>query len=93
MKPILLIFALIFTSLSLLAQTDPYDQMKADYDSLRKEKKYEEGLVIAKKMNAWALENESDTSLRYAVSLRRLGVAYSDMYYDDLYEADSSSIL
>ena len=70
MKPILLIITLLLTSFSLQAQLDPYDQMKVEYDSLRKEKKYEEGLVIAKKMNAWALENESDTSLRYALSLR-----------------------
>ena len=77
MKHLLHILTLIFTSYSLQAQTDPYDQMKVDYDSLRKVKKYEEALVTAKQMNAWALENESDTSLRYAVSFYYI----SDIYF------------
>ena len=54
MKPFLLI--VLLTSLGLQAQLDPYDQMKADFDSLRNEDNYEEALATAKQMNAWALE-------------------------------------
>ena len=67
------------------AQTDPYDQLKVQLDSLVNDYNDEEALLIAKDMNAWALQNESDTSLRYAVSLRYLGVCY---YY--LQELDSA---
>ena len=76
MKQILLIITLLLTSLSLHAQLGPYDQMKVEYDSLRKEKKYEEALVIAKQMSAWALANETDTSLNYAVSFRHMGTCF-----------------
>jgi len=73
MKPFLLILTLLVTSFCLQAQLDPYDQMKADFDSLRNEDNYEEALATAKQMNAWALENESDTSLRFANSNYALG--------------------
>jgi len=58
------------------AQTDIYDQLKLDYDRCRKEDKQDSAFVIAKQMNAWALKNESDTSLKYAVSLRYVGNCY-----------------
>jgi CHAT domain-containing protein/tetratricopeptide (TPR) repeat protein len=96
MKHILLILTLLLTSGSLQAQLDSYDQMKVDYDSLRKEKKYEEALVTAKQMNAWALENESDTSLRYAVSFRYIGNSFFDLNTEDsslIYNHKSLAVL
>lgn len=83
MKNILLILTLLFTSLGLQAQIDPYDEMKTNYDTYSKEKKYEEALLTAKQMNAWALENESDTSLRYAYSCKYMGNSYSDLNKTD----------
>jgi len=58
------------------AQKDSYDQLRTQYDSLRIAKHHEEALVVAKQMNDWALKNETDTSLRYAVSLRYIANSY-----------------
>ena len=72
-------------SCTLFAQKDTYDQLKTQYDSLRKAENFEGALVAAKQMNTWALQNETDTSLRYAVSLKEVGVCF---YY--LEELDSA---
>ena len=66
------------------------DQFKNQYDRLRKENKQDSSLIIAKQMNAWALKNETDTSLRYAVSFRYVGNCFNSLknidsakfYYD-----------
>jgi tetratricopeptide (TPR) repeat protein/CHAT domain-containing protein len=80
-------FFLAFLSLlsKVFAQKDTYDQLKTQYDSLRKAENFEGALVAAKQMNTWALQNETDTSLRYAVSLKEVGVCF---YY--LEELDSA---
>ena len=38
------------------------DQFKNQYDRLSKENKHDSALLVAKQMNAWALQNETDTS-------------------------------
>ena len=79
-----LLLILCISKLNLLnAQTDFYDQLKLDYDRLRKEEKHDSSLVIAKQMNAWAYANETDTSLRYAVSLRYLGNCFNKLQTED----------
>jgi tetratricopeptide (TPR) repeat protein len=78
MKTNLVIF-LSFLAGALQAQTDFYDQLKVDYVRLRKVDKQDSALVIAKHMNAWALQNESDTSLRYAVSFRYVGNCFRSL--------------
>ncbi len=65
------------------AQTDFYDQLKTEYDLLRKEKKHDSALVVAKQMNDWSLKNETDTSLRYAVSLRYVGNCFYSLDFID----------
>jgi len=78
------IFVAFLSLLSgVVAQKDTYDQLKTQYDSLRKAENYESALLVAKQMNAWALEYETDTSLRYSVSLRYLGNCFNAFYYVD----------
>ena len=55
------------------------DQFKNQYDRLSKENKHDSALLVAKQMNAWALKNETDTSLRYAVSLRTVGKCFNSL--------------
>ena len=55
------------------AQIDQYDQLKKQYEHFRKIEKQDSALFVAKEMNSWAFQNETDTSLRYAVSLRYVG--------------------
>jgi tetratricopeptide (TPR) repeat protein len=90
MKNIFITFSITIMSCTLFAQKDTYDQLKTQYDSLRKAENHEGALLAAKQMNAWALQNETDTSLRYAVSLRYVGkifgkleLADSALYYWD----------
>ena len=80
----LFIFVAFLSFLSeVIAQKNPYDQLKTQYDSLRKAENHEGALVAAKQMNTWALQNETDTSLRYAVSLRYVGNSFNSLknYY------------
>jgi tetratricopeptide (TPR) repeat protein len=68
------IFVAFLSLLSgVVAQKDTYHQLYTQYDSLRKAENHEGALLVAKQMNAWALEYETDTSLRYAVSMRYQG--------------------
>jgi tetratricopeptide (TPR) repeat protein len=64
-------FLSVFTGVN--AQKENYDQLKTQYDSLRKAENHEGALLVAKQMSNWALKNETDTSLRYALSLRYVG--------------------
>jgi tetratricopeptide (TPR) repeat protein len=79
-------FFIIFLTVTLraFAQTDAYHQLKIQYDSLRKVENHEGALLVAKQMSIWALQNETDTSLRYAVSLRYLGNCFYSMEKNDL---------
>jgi hypothetical protein len=65
----ILLIIFILSSINLKAQKDPYTQLKTQYDSLRKAENHEGALLVSKQMSTWALQNETDTSLRYAVSL------------------------
>ena len=72
-------FAFLFILISfssLLNAQDLFDEYKIDYDQFRKYQKHDSALVVAKQMNSWALKYETDTSLRYAVSLRYVGNCY-----------------
>ncbi|MFN6373639.1 MAG: CHAT domain-containing protein [Chitinophagia bacterium] len=62
---------------------DIYGRYKSQYDRLRKEKKHDSALIIARQMNVWSLENETDTSLRYALSLRYVGNCYRSVENND----------
>ena len=79
MKNIFITFSITIMSCTLFAQKDTYDQLKTHYDSLRKAENFEGALVAAKQMNTWSLKNETDTSLRYAVSLRYVGNCFNSL--------------
>ena len=75
----ILIIIFILSSINLKAQKDQYDQFKIQYDDFRKLEKYDSALYVAKQMNTWALKYETDTSLRYAVSLRYVGNCFNSL--------------
>jgi tetratricopeptide (TPR) repeat protein len=79
MRNYLIVIFMTICSSNLSAQSDYYDQLKSQYDQFRKEEKYDSALVFAKQMNAWVLQNESDTSLRYALSLGYIGKINFDL--------------
>ena len=76
-KLIKLLILIILSTCQLNAQTQ-FDYLKQKYDSLMSINNNPEALKITKQMNQWALENEGDTSLNYAVSFRYIGYAYKD---------------
>jgi tetratricopeptide (TPR) repeat protein len=78
-------FFIIFLTVILraFAQTDVYHQLKIQYDSLRKVENHNGALLVAKQMNTWALQNETDTSLRYAVSFMLVGRTYYSLQQMD----------
>jgi CHAT domain-containing protein/Tfp pilus assembly protein PilF len=76
MKAIIFLLFIVFTHVGLIAQTDPYDQLKTHYDRLRKEEKHDSALVVAKQMNTWALRNETDTSFKYLLGFEKLGYSF-----------------
>ncbi len=80
-----LIFLLLLFTFSQMGygQSDVYEELKKTYDQLRKEGKNDNSLVVAKKMNTWALQFETDSSLRYAVSLRYVGNSFSGLSQND----------
>ncbi len=55
-----------------------FDLLKVQYDSLRAINNIPDALKITKQMNQWALENEGDTSLNYAVSFRYIGNCFEN---------------
>jgi len=81
-KNFILLLALISFN-NLLNAQDLFDKYKIDYDRLRKQKKHDSALVVAKQMNTWSLKNETDTGLRYAVSLRYIGNCYNSLKLQD----------
>jgi CHAT domain-containing protein/Tfp pilus assembly protein PilF len=82
MRKSILLIAFICLN-NLLNAQDVYNNYKSTYDQFRKEEKYDSALVIAKQINAWALQNETDTSLKYAVSLRYLGNCFNSLKQSD----------
>ena len=64
-KNFILLLALISFN-NLLNAQDLFDKYKIDYDRLRIQEKHDSALVVTKQMSDWALQNETDTSLRYA---------------------------
>ena len=84
MKKVLFLLLLLFAySQNGYGQSDVYEELKAAYDQFRKEGKHESSLTAAKKMNAWALQFETDSSLRYAVSLRYVGISFISLSRTD----------
>ncbi len=67
----------------LQAQTEDYTTLKSQFDSCMSIKRIDEAIIFAKKMNKWALGNEGDTSLRYAVSFRHIGNCFSSLEKND----------
>ena len=78
-KQVFIFVAFLFVNTGVFAQKDQYDQHKTQYDSLRKAENYESALLVAKQMNTWSLKNETDTSLRYAVSLQFIGRSFYNL--------------
>ena len=84
MKKVLFLLLLLFAySQNGYGQSGVYEELKAAYDQFRKEGKHESSLTAAKKMNAWALQFETDSSLRYAVSLRYVGISFISLSRTD----------
>ena len=74
------IFLLALISFNnLLNAQDLFDKYKIDYDRLRQQEKHDSALLAAKQMNTWALQYETDTSLRYAVSLQFIGRSFYNL--------------
>lgn len=67
-KKISFLFLFFFISYFGSAQNS-YEKLKELYYQLRKDEKNDSALLLAKKINAWAFQNESDTSLNYAFGL------------------------
>jgi CHAT domain-containing protein len=63
----------MFIACNSFSQQVTFDQFKNKYNLLFKEAKYDSSLVVAKQMNAWVLKNETDTSLRYPLSMKYVG--------------------
>lgn len=81
-KNFILLLALISFN-NLLNAQDLFDAYKIDYNRLLKEEKHDSSLLVAKQMNAWVLQSETDTSLRYAVSLRYIGNCFKSLIKTD----------
>jgi CHAT domain-containing protein len=80
-KTILFITSLFLVNF-ILAQ-DKYDKLKTQVEQFYKDAKYDSALVVAKQMNNWTLQNETDTSLRHAVSLRYVGNCFQKLNIKD----------
>ncbi len=86
MRNYLIVLCFVLVSSSTNAQTDSYSQLKSTFDVLRNEQKHDSALILAKEMSHWALKNESDTSLRYAVSCRHIGTCFLSLQkYDSAF--------
>ncbi len=84
MKKVLFLLLLLFAySQNGYGQSGVYEELKVAYDQFRKEGKNDSSLTAAKKMNAWALQFETDSSLRYAVSLRYVGISFTSLSRND----------
>ncbi len=70
-------------SLNLKSQSNHYDKLKSQYNLLLEQEKHDSALILAKQMNAWALQNETDSAFHYAVSLRFIGECYDNLKITD----------
>jgi CHAT domain-containing protein/tetratricopeptide (TPR) repeat protein len=76
MKTSFLLIAILLNGLTLHSQNDRYTELSTQFSRLKEANNYDSALIVAKEMNAWTLKNESDTSLRYAVSFRDIGECF-----------------
>jgi CHAT domain-containing protein/Flp pilus assembly protein TadD len=67
-------FLIVFSGLN--AQVYSFDQIKKQYDSLRKAEDHLGALVTAKQMHLWVIQNESDTSFKYLLGFEKLGFSF-----------------
>ena len=74
---------LFFHSILCSAQTSEYNYLKDIYDDYRSKKLNDSALLIAKKINYWALKNENDTSLRFAISFRYIANCFKSLEISD----------
>ncbi len=61
------------------SQIDSYSELQKKYEFYKTKNKLDSALILSKQMNNWALQNEADTSLRYAVSLRYIGNVFDKL--------------
>lgn len=79
-----LLFLEIAFSISVLSNAQSnYQDLLDKYNTFVTDEKYDSALVYAKKTNDWVVKYESDTSLRYSVSLFLIGTAFYDLYEKD----------
>ncbi len=83
MKFMYVLILLNLAGLRSLAQDDIYNNLNKDYQRLKKEQKLDSALLVTKQMNTWALKNETDTSLRYAVSYSYIGNCFNALKNND----------
>lgn len=55
------------------SQIDSYSDLQKKYEFYYTKNNIDSALIYAKQMNNWALQNETDSSIRYAVSFRYIG--------------------
>jgi tetratricopeptide (TPR) repeat protein len=67
------VFFFFGITFSVYSQGNIYDELNSQYKRLIQEQQLDSALIFAKQMNSWALKNEGDTSLRFAVSFRCIG--------------------
>lgn len=74
-----LFFILIGFIVRCYSQNSDYDNFKKKYEYYSNENKLDSALYFAKKMNVWALKNEGDSSLNYAISFGQIGDCMNDI--------------
>jgi len=75
--PLIAISLLFF--LKTEAQLDQVNRLQQIYDSCNSRMQFECALRVAKQMNQYLYNTDSDTSLRYAISFRFIGNSFSDL--------------
>ena len=68
MKKILLIILFLLFAFGQIKGQETLDDFKIQYDSLIAAGNKRSALIMAQKMNEWALRNEGDTSYAYSIS-------------------------
>ncbi len=61
------------------AQDTDYKSLQKKYEYYSNEYKLDSALIFARQMNLWALENEGDSSLNYAISFGQIGDCMNDI--------------
>ena len=84
----ILVFLLFCLIINKIYSQSRYDELKIKYDYYRKNNIKDSAFIFAKNMNKYALTIESDTSLKYAVSLRYIANVFYSLNRDP-YEAAS----